>query len=131
MRNAMPIAHEYRDDRMYVMRISSNFKKSNDGVISAAISQDRLRDLEGAVLLITYRNTHSLPAVRTDEFETMDDALSYIKRIEPTCPRVSLGGKAVLPTPSWESHLEWLHSEGLQSVTEADCPLPQWVKDAS
>ncbi len=116
---------------MYVMRISSNFQKSNDGVINASISQGRLRDLEGAVLLITYRNTHSLPAVRTDEFETMDDVLSYITRIEPTCPRVSLGGKAVSPTPSWESHLEWLHSEGLKSAAEGDCPAPHWIKDAS
>lgn len=127
----MAIAHEYRDDRMYVMRISSSFKKSRDGVISAAISHGRLQDLKGTVLLITYRNTHSLPAVRTDEFETIDDALSYITLVEPTCPRVSLGGKALSPTPSWDFHLDWLHSEGLQSATEGEYPLPQWVKDTS
>ncbi len=131
MRNAMPAADEYRDDRMYVMRISSNFEKSNGQVISTRMCPDMLGDIDGAVLLITYRNTHSLPAIRTDEFATIGEALSYIQRVEPTCPRISLGGKAALPTPTWEAHLEWLHSEGLKSAAEGDCPVPHWVKDSA
>ena len=128
MRNAMPMPDEYRDDRMYVMRISSNFEKSDGRLISAPIREDAPEEIDGPVLLITYRNTHSLPAVRTDEFATISEALSYIQRVEPTCPRISLGGKATVPTPTWEAHLEWLHSEGLKSAAEGDCPLPLWVK---
>ena len=119
---------EYRDDRMYVMRISSNFEKSDGRLISAPIREDAPEEIDGPVLLITYRNTYSLPAVRTDEFATISEALSYVRRVEPTCPRISLGGKANLPTPTWEAHLEWLHSEGLKSAAEGDCPLPLWVK---
>ncbi len=130
MRNAIPMPDEYRDDRMYVMRISSNFEKSNSQVISTPIRPDIPGDIDGPVLLITYRNTHSLPAVRTDEFATIGEALSYIQRVEPTCPRISLGGKASLPTPTWEAHLEWLRSEGLKSAAEGDCPVPHWVKNS-
>lgn len=128
MRNAIPMPDEYRDDRMYVMRISSNFDKSDGRLISAPIREDAPEEIDGPVLLITYRNTYSLPAVRTDEFATISEALSYIQRVEPTCPRISLGGKANLPTPTWEAHLEWLHSEGLKSAAEGDCPLPLWIK---
>lgn len=128
MRNAMPMPDEYRDDRMYVMRISSNFEKSDGRLISAPIREDAPEEIDGPVLLITYRNTYSLPAVRTDEFATISEALSYIRRVEPTYPRISLGGKANLPTPTWEAHLEWLHSGGLKSAAEGDCPLPLWVK---
>jgi hypothetical protein len=126
----MQMPDEYRDDRMYVMRISSNFDKSDGRVISAQIRGNVPGEIDGPVLLITYRNTYSLPAVRTDEFATISEALSYIQRVEPTCPRISLGGKPALPTPTWEAHLEWLHSEGLKSVAEGDRPVPHWVKDS-
>ena len=130
MRNEMPMPDEYRDDRMYVMRISSNFDKSDGRVVSAPIRGDVPSEIDGPVLLITYRNTYSLPAVRTDEFATIREALSYIQRVEPTCPRISLRGKPALPTPTWEAHLKWLHSEGLKSVAEGDCPVPHWIKDS-
>lgn len=130
MRNAMPAADEYRDDRMYVMRISSNSEKLNDGLISFLIRQDDAQNLMDPVVLITYRNTYRLPAVRADEFDTIDDALSYIKRVEPTCPRISLGRQAHSPTPTWEAHLAWLHSEGLKSAAEGDCPVSHWIKDS-
>lgn len=126
----MPTPDEYRDDRMYVMRISSNAEKSNDGLISPSMRQDEAQDLVGPVVLITHRNTYQLPAVRADKFDTIDDALSYIRRVEPTCPRISLGGQAPLTTPSWEAHLAWLHSEGLKSAAEGDCPVPHWVRDS-
>lgn len=128
MKNAMPTPNEYRDDRMYVMRISSNFEKSNSQVISTPIRPDIPGDIDGSVLLITYRNTHNLPAIRRDEFDTIGEGLSYIQRVEPTCPRISFGRKAALPTLTWEAHLEWLHSERLKSAAEGDCPMPQWVK---
>jgi hypothetical protein len=75
-----------------------------------------------SVLLITYRNVPSLPAIRGDSFESIENAIEYVKKVEPTCPRVSLDGRPPEPTPSWGEHLEWLHRLGLRSVAEGDQP---------
>jgi len=79
-----------------------------------------------SVLLITYRNVPSLPAVRSDTFDSFEEAVEYVKKVEPTCPRVSLGGESPTPTPSWEEHLEWLHRQQSRSAAEGDQPQPDW-----
>ena len=122
---------QYRDDRMYVMRLTSSFSVDEDGVITISMKRGEKIFPEMPLLLITYRNTQRLPAVRTDEFQSLRDALHYIQRIEPTCPRISLHGASPNPTPTWSEHLQWLHSLGLRSVAEGDAPIPEWVLDES
>ena len=87
-----------------------------------------LKSKDQAVALVTYRNVLSLPAIRFDQFPNMDAAEDYIKLTEPTCPRISLGGKPLVPTPTWEEHLNWLHANGLRSVLEGDNPIPEWAR---
>lgn len=116
----------YRDDRMYVMRITSDFSKSNDGSITASMKAEGRVQPDVPVVLITYRNVASLPAVRVDDFPSRREAIEYIKNVEPTCPRVSGNGQAPKPTPSWDEHLEWLHSLGLRSAAEGDGSIPDW-----
>jgi hypothetical protein len=77
--------------------------------------------------LTTYRNTPNLPAVRVDDFPSGREAIDYIMRVEPTCPRVSLGGRPAEPTPTWQEHLDLLHAQGLKSAAEGDDPIHHWV----
>ncbi len=119
----------YRDDRLHVMRVASNFTKEADGAVTVALSAEPEIDAHKPVVLVTYRNLLSLPAVRVDDFPSLSAAIDYIKRVEPTCPRVSLGGRSPEPTPPWQEHLEWLHGQGLQSAAEGDAPLPHWVEE--
>lgn len=119
----------YRDDRMYVMRLTSDFEVDDDGLVTASMRRDQQLAEDKPVLLITYRNTHSLPAVRTDQFPTLREALEYVKAIEPTCPRLSFGGRAPDPAIGWEEHLQWLHANGLSSAAEGGEPIPEWVDD--
>ena len=119
---------KYRDDRMFVLRLSANFQTSEGGVTVINGKDFVLKSRSDPVALITYRNTIELPSFRMDHFDDMDKAEAYIKQIEPTCPRVSLGGNAPDPIPTWEKHLEWLHANGLISVLEGDNPLPHWVR---
>ena len=119
----------YRDDRSYVMRVISNFTKDADGMITAALSKEPHIDGDRPVVLVNYRNIPSLPAVRVDEFPSFNEAIQYLKQVEPTCPRVSLQGCSPKPTP-WQKHLEWLHGRGLQSAAEGDSPMPRWVYGA-
>lgn len=121
---------DYRDDRMYVMRISSDFKKSRSNSFSALMSREKRLDKTGSILLITYRNIKSLPAVRVDEFSSWEECVVYVKWHEPTCPRISLGGQSPNPTPSWQDHLSWLDSLNLSSVLDGDNPIPDWVQDS-
>ena len=125
------IMKEYRDDRMFAMRLTSDFEKSASGKISASMRPCSVLNTLKPVVLITYRNTHELPAIRVDEFGTYEDAVNYIRRVEPSCPRLSLQGKSPDPTPTWEAHLEWLHVSGLKSALEGDFPLPDWVSAKS
>jgi len=119
---------EYRDDRMYVMRLSADFLTSADGSITINGRDFNLKSRSQHVALITYRNTLQLPAVRVDPFPNMDAAEDYIKRIEPGCPRLSLNGKSPDPVPGWNEHLEWLHENGLLSVLEGNNPIPDWAR---
>ena len=113
---------------MFVLRLSSDFHTAADGTVSINGRDFELKSRDQAVALITYRNVVSLPAVRFDRFDNRDAAEEYIKRTEPTCPRVSLDGKQPTPPLTWDEHLMWLHTHGLKSVLEGDNPVPDWIK---
>jgi hypothetical protein len=125
--------YPYRDDRMFVLGIETNFEKlRTEGGVGGYVSSlngRREPDPNSPVLLATYRNTINLPSIRVDEFKTYIEACEYVRRVEPTCPRLSLGGEGPQPTPSWDEHLAWLHSNGLRSVLEGDDPFADWVRE--
>ena len=119
---------QYRDDRMFVLRLTADFNTAADGSVTISGRDFSLKSRDQAVALVTYRNVLSLPAIRVDEFPNMEAAEEYIKATEPTCPRISLGGNQPDPTPTWEEHLSWLHANGLKSVLEGDNPVPEWAR---
>ena len=104
----------YRDDRMIELNLSIG--KSND---------------KKKYILITYRNTPQLPAVRVDDFDTKKDAIEYIKRIEPRVPLTSLD-RQPLDIPknanTWEYWMKWLKDRNLQSAISGYQNLPHWVR---
>jgi hypothetical protein len=120
----------YRDDRMFVLRITSDFSRDSDGSVSAASRNDGDDDLAKPVVLITYRNTPGRPAIRAVDFASRGHALDYVMRVEPTCPRITLAGSSPEPAPSWQEHLDWLHGLGLTSAAEGDVPIPEWTDAA-
>lgn len=68
--------------------------------------------------VVTRRNCEGFPPFRVDEFKTQEEATSFVRKIEPTTPRHSLGGRAPDPPPSHEQYLQWLRDEGLPSSLE-------------
>jgi len=111
------------------MRITTDFDKKDDGLVQASYFNLDTSDTSKPAIVITYRNVATLPATRVDDFPTVSEALQYIRKIEPTCPRISLDGKSLEPTPTWQEHLSWLHERGLRSATEGNLPMPDWAKD--
>ena len=103
----------YRDDRMYVLNLSLG--KSND---------------KEKYILITYRNIPQLPPVRSDDFDTKEDAIKYLKNVEPKVPLTSLNRKPLeIPEneDTWEYWLKWLKDRNLKSAITGYQNLPHWV----
>ena len=118
----------YRDDRIYVMRITTGSTRVKDGIMESVTEpKPNSSDWSESVLLITYRTVPTLPAVRTDHFRSIEEAIHYVREVEPTCPRVSLDARSPEPVPSWQEHLDWLHQLGLRSAVESDQPTPNWA----
>jgi hypothetical protein len=113
---------------MYVLRLTSSFKRDDAGWFKVDMAPEVHIDMAEPAVLVTYRNTPNLPIVRVDDFVSREEAFAYIRRIEPTCPRISLGGCSPMPVPSWQEHLDWLQRQGLTSATEGNSPLPEWLE---
>ena len=104
----------YRDDRMFVLNLSLG--KSNN---------------KEKYILMTYRNTPQLPPVRVDDFNTKEDAIEYIKKIEPKVPLTSLDSQPLnIPknTDTWEYWMKWLKDRNIKSAISGHQNLPHWVK---
>ena len=57
--------------------------------------------------VITRRNVKGFPPWRVDDFETKEEAINYIKGVESSAPRISLGGNSPSPEPTYEEFLSW------------------------
>ena len=78
--------------------------------------------------VVTQRNSGSYPYYRVDDFASQSEAVAYLKRVEPRTPRVSLGGKASDPLPSWEEYQAWLKNSNLRpSYLEPDDPSDHFI----
>jgi hypothetical protein len=109
---------EYRDDRIFVINLCR-------GTVTRAGQARRNR-----WMVETYRNAPSLPAYRSDDFGTRDEAVTYIKKIEPLTPIISNGGQS-LDTPEgedqWNFWMNWLDGNGLKSALSGYQHVPEWV----
>jgi hypothetical protein len=110
----------YRDDRVYVMRITNGAKRPEAPGEFVTGPTPASGGWVPSVLLITYRNVPSLPAIRADSFESIEKAIEYVKEVEPKSQnrqwlalrllfgtyRINLRGKDASTTPGG-----WLGAE--------------------
>lgn len=66
----------------------------------------------------TRRNVTGFPPRRVDDFPTKEQAITYLKKVEPSTPRISLQGMSPTPEPTYEEHLQWCNAEGIPSSME-------------
>lgn len=86
----------YLDDRLFILDLQ---KATKDGKSVWAIT--------------TRRNIKGFPPRRVDDFKNKEDAITYLKQVEPTTPRISLGGQSPSPNPSYEEYLTWCKEESI------------------
>ena len=111
----------YRDERMFCLNLAR-------GKVTRGSEQFE------KWILTTYENTHRLPPIRVDEFETRDEAISYIKKVEPTVPLHSNNGQSLaMPdgVDRWEYWTNWLDERGLKSAVAGFHNVPRWAEGIS
>lgn len=111
---------DYRDDRMFVMNISS----AND------------YNGKNCWHLTTYRNTIQLACYRNNFFSTEFSLMKYIQNIEPLTPLISRNEQP-LEIPSyinkdddiriWKFYNEWLTKNGLFSAVNEISHVPFYI----
>ena len=113
----------YRDDRMYVLyicRCSEDVQM--DHVATTIYHEDPPPNSKWC--LVTYRNVERYVAVRVDAFESKQEAEEYMKRVEPTVPLVSLGGRPRNPPLPYEEFARWKSEQGFQEYDYKKMYLP-------
>jgi hypothetical protein len=88
----------YLDDRLFILDLQQA-KKGNHEVWAVT----------------TRRNIKGFPPFRVDDFKTKEEAVSFLKGVEPSTPRISLHGKSPTPVPTYEEYLRWCDTEDIPS----------------
>lgn len=91
----------YNDDRLFILDLSQITKGT-----------------EKIWAVITRRNCKGFPPYRVDEFDTKEDAIAFIKRIEPTTPLISFGGKSPQIPLEYTAYCTELTNLGIPSSLE-------------
>ena len=104
----------YNDDRIYVLHIARcSVAPGPDDTTVTTIYHGNIPD-DALWCLVTYRNTARYPATRVDHFDSQAEARSYLERVEPTVPRVSLGGRSPDDPLAFDAWNDWKVANGLK-----------------
>lgn len=105
---------QYNDDRLFVLHLCRGTCEAEaGGDVSAITVYHDCPPLNAKWYVVTYRNTARYPVFRADCFETEHLALSYIQKVEPTVPLVSLHGHPPeFPLP-YAEFVKWKLRQGM------------------
>lgn len=100
---------KYFDDRIYVLYLCKGtveIEPGFDGSVWTTIyHQEAPKDYVWCV--VTYKNSPRYPLYRIDSFHKKEDAILYMKEIEPKTPLISLGGNSPKEILSYEDYVLW------------------------
>lgn len=96
---------EYFDDRLFVLEVLKTRSV-------AEINSRWTEVIKWA--LVTRRNVSGYPVRRFDEFDNRREAINYLRKVEPETPRISLGGQAPDPLPTYAEYRRWIMRERLR-----------------
>jgi len=98
---------EYFDDRMFVLYLcKGKVTVLPDNTVKTKIYHEDPPD-QYLWCVVTYRNCIGYPAFRVDSFYKKEDAISYIKLIEPQSPLISLNGESPQNLLPYDDYLIW------------------------
>jgi hypothetical protein len=113
----------YHDDRMFLLNVSKCTIAVDGNVLETTVYHEGAPQ-DHIWCLVTYRNVAGYPPVRVDHFETAEAARSYLERVEPTVPRLSLGGQSPTTPLPYDRWLEWKANNGLKDYDHRKQYMP-------
>lgn len=84
----------YFDDRVFILDLQRATKNGQD-----------------VWAIVTRRNVEGFSPRRSDTFQTKDEAIQYLKKVEPSVPRISLDGQSPSTPISYKEYVNWCKSE--------------------
>jgi hypothetical protein len=108
--------NKYFDDRIFVLYLCKGTVKiepNDDGAVWTTIYHESPPS-DHIWCVVTYKNIQIYPIYRVDSFHNKEDAIAYIKQIEPETPLISLGGKSPENPMQYDEYVEWKKKNNLQ-----------------
>lgn len=124
--NTEPVIYqgeEYRDDRMYVINLTYAKITVRENTPTGGST------VKHKWVLATYRNNLALTSFRSDQFESKEEAIKYLKDIEMQVPLISNNEQPLLIPDNidkWTYWLEWLEKNQLFSAITEKQHMPFW-----
>lgn len=117
---------QYFDDRLFVLYLCAGKVEIEDGdkgaVWTTIFNENPPEDHIWCV--VTYSNVKRYPLHRIDSFYKKEDAVAFIKKIEPETPLISLGGKSPENPLPYEDYLAWKKENNLKDYDWKSLYLP-------
>ena len=96
----------YHDDRMYILYVTKCTVNIIDDVKATTIYH-YVAPENHKWCVVTYRNVTRYPPTRADCFDTENEAIAYMQKVEPQVPLISLGGKPPRVPISYSQFASW------------------------
>ncbi|MBT4597508.1 hypothetical protein HOC76_00590 [bacterium] len=100
---------EYFDNRLFVLYLCPGkirIEEGDDGAVWTTIYHEKSPE-DNVWCVVTYKNCNRYPLYRIDSFYKKEDAESYIRKIEPETPLISLGGRSSGLLMSYDEYVKW------------------------
>lgn len=105
----------YFDDRLFVLYLCSGdvkIEEGDDGVVWTTIYHENPPE-NHLWCVVTYKNCKRYPLYRVDCFYNKENAIAYIRKIEPETPLISLNGGSPEISLSYDRYIEWKRENNL------------------
>lgn len=103
----------YNDDRMFVLYVCKCTVAVEHDIIATTIYHEKPPE-SYKWCVVTYRNVRRYRAVNADHFESENDARTYMAKVEPTVPLISLGGRSPDIPLSYDKFIDWKEKNGFK-----------------
>ncbi len=113
----------YHDDRMFVLYVCKCTVDINDDVMSTKIYHEEAPE-NHKWCLVTYRNAARYFATRVDHFDFENEAKTYMKKVEPTVPLISLGGRSPHAPLPYDQFVKWKEKNNFKEYDYRKMYLP-------
>ena len=112
------------DDRIFVLYLCKVVVSiDREGFVTSTIYHEKPPD-KYSWCIVTYWNCNRYPLFSIKLFDSENKAVSYLRKIEPETPLVSLAGKSTSKPLSYEDYVCWKNDNNLKGYDYKEMYTP-------